>query len=525
MSLVSPGPAVLPTPAKPADPATAAGPLGWWLDVGWAIGLAAILLVWPAIWNGYPLVFADSGTYLGQALLGYVGWDRPPFYSLFLYALHWRLSLWPVVAGQGLLLAHLLHLVLRTQGHPGPAPLLLTALALAMLSGLPFFAAQIQPDVFTGVVVLCAWLIGFRQAALSRPERCYVLLLATLATVVHQSHLPLAFGLAGIGTALWARRGVAAALRALARLALPPVVALLALIGVNWAAHGIAAPSPYGSVFFATRMLFDESGQAWLARHCAATADRATPFKVCALQGGLGEGHNDFLWTLDGPLYATLGGPKGWAAEAGVIVRSMVLEDPATMLRAALANTLEQLGRAATGDGLSAWPGTPGPEPLIARFFPAEHAAFLAAGQQRGVLLPLALRLSPLHGAVFLACLVGLLAAAAVARPAAAAARVGGADGHGARRGAGQCHHHRHALRPGGPLPGAADLAGGGGAGGRAAAAAAPGGGRAAGGDAPGFWPGRRLGLPAGGGCRAGATPYGMTTPRHPPVVLPRVAR
>lgn len=409
MSFASPGQIV--PPVKPKDPAAAAERRDRRLEMGWAIGLAAIFLVWPAIWNGYPLVFADSGTYLGQALLGYVGWDRPPFYSLFLHALHWRLSLWPVVAGQGLLLAHLLHLVLRTQGHAGPAPLLLTALALAMFSGLPFFAAQIQPDVFTGVVVLCAWLIGFRQAALSRIERCYVLLLATLAIAVHQSHVPLAFGLAGIGAALWASRGAMPALRALTRLTLPPVVALMALMGANWAAHGIAAPSPYGSVFLATRMLFDESGRTWLARHCAATADQATQFKVCALHGDLGGGHNDFLWTLDGPLYSELGGPKGWAAEASVIVRSVILEDPVAMLRAALANTLEQLGRSATGDGLSAWPGTPGPEPLIARFFPAEHAAFLAARQQRGELLSLALRLSPLHGAIFLACLVALLGA------------------------------------------------------------------------------------------------------------------
>ena len=255
------------------------------LDQAWAIGVAALLLIWPAIWNGYPLVFADSGTYLGQALLGYVGWDRPPFYSLFLLGLHWRLSLWPVVLGQGLLLAHLLHLVLRTQGHPGPVPLILTALALAVFSGLPFFAAQIQPDLFTGVVVLCAWLIGFRQAALSVAERRYVMLLATLAIAVHQSHLPLAFGLAGVGALLWSCRGILPALRALARLALPPLMALLVLVCVNWAAHGIAAPSPYGAVFLATRMLFDDSGKAWLARHCAETAGQATQFKVCALGG------------------------------------------------------------------------------------------------------------------------------------------------------------------------------------------------------------------------------------------------
>ena len=327
--------------------------------MAWAIGVAAILLVWPAIWNGYPLVFADSGTYLGQALLGYAGWDRPPFYSLFLLGLHWRLSLWPIVLGQGLLLAHLLHLVLRTQGHPGPVPLLLTALALAMFTGLPFFASQIQPDLFTGVVVLCAWLIGFRQSALSLAERRYVMLLATLAIIVHQSHVPLALGLALLGALLWIagaccrRCGPCSGCRCrrcwrcwrwsrqLGRPWRRRAIALwLRLPGhphaVRRERQGLAGPA-----------LCRDRGE-------------ETQFRVCALHGDLGGGHNDFLWTLDGPLYSVLGGPKTWAPEASAIVYGVVMEDPVAMLRAAVANTLEQLGRTATGDGLN--PGSARPD-------------------------------------------------------------------------------------------------------------------------------------------------------------------
>ncbi|MFC7688345.1 hypothetical protein ACFQY5_00565 [Paeniroseomonas aquatica] len=64
---------------RPGLPAVdlATGPGGGGNPV-WAIGLAALLLTWPAMWNGYPLVFADTGTYLGQALLVYVaGTGRP----------------------------------------------------------------------------------------------------------------------------------------------------------------------------------------------------------------------------------------------------------------------------------------------------------------------------------------------------------------------------------------------------------------------------------------------------------------
>ena len=303
--------------AAPGQAATAPCP-------PWAIGLAAILLIWPAIWNGYPLVFADSGTYLGQALLGYAGWDRPPFYSLFLHALHWRISLWPVVIGQGLLLAHLLSLVLRVQGRPEPGPLLLVALALAMLTGLPFVVAQLQPDLFTGVVVLCAWLLGFRHAALSRAERIYLPLLATLSIAVHQSHLPLAFGLAIAGALLSAAmQGRRAALRPLGRMVAPPLLAMLAVIAVNTVVHRSPTLSPFGSVFLAARMVFDPSGAAYLDRHCPQGG-----YRICAVRGALGATHNHFLWTLDGPLYTTLGGPKAWSAEASAIIRGVLTEDP-----------------------------------------------------------------------------------------------------------------------------------------------------------------------------------------------------
>ncbi|MBN9562714.1 MAG: hypothetical protein J0H14_18610 [Alphaproteobacteria bacterium] len=46
--------------------------------------LGALLLLWPALLNGYPLVFADTGTYLSQAIDHSLGWDRPVFYSFFL---------------------------------------------------------------------------------------------------------------------------------------------------------------------------------------------------------------------------------------------------------------------------------------------------------------------------------------------------------------------------------------------------------------------------------------------------------
>ncbi|MGE4047281.1 MAG: hypothetical protein AB7F35_20625, partial [Acetobacteraceae bacterium] len=65
--------------------------------------LSAALLLWPAFWNTYPIVFADTGTHLSQAIHLYLGWDRPAVYSLFMLPLHLRLTTWPVVVAQALI--------------------------------------------------------------------------------------------------------------------------------------------------------------------------------------------------------------------------------------------------------------------------------------------------------------------------------------------------------------------------------------------------------------------------------------
>ena len=376
----------LATPRAPALAPGAAARLA-------TLAASALLLVWPAFWNGYPLVFADTGTYLGQALIGYLGWDRPPFYSIFLLLTGWRVSLWLPVLAQGLILAHLLSLVLRVQGLGAPRHLLVAAAALAVLTGLPWFAAQLIPDVFTGALVLAVWLLAFRAAALTPAERWWLLLLSTGAVAVHQSHLPLALGLALVALLLLGlARGWRAARPAAPRLLGPPLLAALAIASVNLAGHGRFSVSPFGSVFLAARVIADGPGLAYLRAACPNSG-----YSACRVLDRLGPEHNRFLWEPDSPLHNELGGPKAWAPEAASILRGTFAADPLGEAAAMAENALRQFVLLGTGDGLIPWPAVPGPAPLIARFYPQESAAYAAARQQHGTLLPLAESLSPLH--------------------------------------------------------------------------------------------------------------------------------
>jgi hypothetical protein len=132
----------------------------------WPILLSALLLSWPALWNGYPIVFADSGTYLSQAVHHYLGWDRPVFYSLAILPLHLTLSPWPIVWGQTLVAAWVLKVAGRALGG-GTSPrrtawrIVPLAAFLAVASWLPWMASEIMPDLFTPLLVIALSLLIF----------------------------------------------------------------------------------------------------------------------------------------------------------------------------------------------------------------------------------------------------------------------------------------------------------------------------------------------------------------------------
>src|SRR5207247_6774608 len=55
--------------------------------------------------NGYPVLFSDSGTYIHSGFDGFVPWDRPIAYGLFIKYVSLQKSLWLVVYFQALSIA------------------------------------------------------------------------------------------------------------------------------------------------------------------------------------------------------------------------------------------------------------------------------------------------------------------------------------------------------------------------------------------------------------------------------------
>jgi hypothetical protein len=361
-----------------------------------AIALAAASLLWPAFWNGYPLVFSDTGTYLSQAIERYAGWDRPVFYSLFLLPLHMTITTWPAIGVQALLVAHVLHLLRRTFA-PGTSVWRLLPLtgALAIGSALPWFAAQLMPDVFTGLLVLVLSLLGLAHERLSRWERAWLVALATFMIASHQSHLLLALVLLPALLVLRHRQGHGTVCAVALQTATPLMLAAAVLVSVNLFAFGRASLSPFGNVFLLARIIYDGPGMDVLRRDCPAAG-----WRLCVFADAMPATSDDFLWREDGPVTGA-GGGKMVSREADAIIRAALVAEPGTELRALGRNTAIQLVRFATGDGLQPWPATVGP--WIKREFPRFEAAAYAGSRQTGGTLRVPAWLQSVHAALALA--------------------------------------------------------------------------------------------------------------------------
>ncbi len=409
---------------------------------GLTIPAAAVLLLWPAIWNRYPIVFADTGTYLSQAIHRYAGWDRPVFYSLFIFPLHAMHWLWPIVVVQALLTALLLRRVcdLAAPGL-GPFGFLLLIAGLAAGTWLPWLVSEVMPDLFTPLLVLALWVLAWPPGRMALRETVVFAGLASFMIATQQSSLPLSVAvisaavvfawedrgalvrwvavcvgrvgrrlapsvMAGSSPAMtdgdvWLRR--VRTLRPAHTLAclLPPVLAVLALCSVNVAAHGRFAVSPFGNVFLLARVLYDGPGMEVLQRDCPAAG-----WRLCAYRNNMPNSSDDFLWMGDSPLHLA-GGPKRISAEAGAIIDASLRADPFGAARAALGNTAAQLASFTSGDGLNAWPAQV--TPTIAADFPAAEAARYAAARQQQGTLEVPAPLAALHRIAAIAGVVGCL--------------------------------------------------------------------------------------------------------------------
>jgi hypothetical protein len=158
------------------------------------IALAALVLMIPALYNGYPLVYPDTGTYIKSGMELSIPLDRPVMYGLFIRLVSLQISLWPVIVVQCLLLAYVMSLcykIFSDSKRAGNAFIFIVSF-LTAFTGVGWYAGQLMPDIYTPVAVMCGLLLMFYKR-LSLSQRILVSLILIFSESVHFSNFAICF--------------------------------------------------------------------------------------------------------------------------------------------------------------------------------------------------------------------------------------------------------------------------------------------------------------------------------------------
>lgn len=291
------------------------------------IAAGALLLIWPAFANGYPLLFSDSAAFMAQLLRPVMLWDKPWVYGPALVASSLTLTLWLPAVVQGWLLSWVLWRVWGVFGAPSPARHLGLCGLLALVSAAPWFAPLLMPDILAPVTVLTLFVLAFQP---DNERRWPSILTATFAIAAHLAHLPVAAACAALVLLLRPRRFAIAIT--------PLALACAVLLTSNVIGHGRFSLSPYGSVFVLSRLTTDGPGRDFLTEVCP-----DPNFRLCEWVGRFPADSDDFMWDPHGPVWTYPGGPIGLAPEATRIVVATLRSRPLAVARSAAGNMFQQL--------------------------------------------------------------------------------------------------------------------------------------------------------------------------------------
>ena len=158
--------------------------------------ITIVFLILPALQNGYPLVFSDTGTYIYSGYDKFVPVDRPVGYGLFIYLFGKLItSLWVIVTLQTIFIIGVCHLFIRLF-IPAKRTFHITCLlliSLSLLTGVSNYNSIIIPDIFTPLLLLSTAIILFYNRV-SIISKILLALLIIFSVASHFSNLMLAFG-------------------------------------------------------------------------------------------------------------------------------------------------------------------------------------------------------------------------------------------------------------------------------------------------------------------------------------------
>lgn len=340
-----------------------------------AIVVSVLILIAPAVWNGFPLLQWDTGGYLSRSYEGILVPSRAVAYGLILRA-GVPFAFWPVLLVQSALTVWIVALTLRTHGLGG-RPWLLTSMiaALSAATTLPWLTSILLTDIFCGLGVLALYLLLLRADALTRSERFGLIALIAVAAATHSATLAVFLTLLAAAAVLWLIDRARMPARNLRNGAIALALGAVLVFAGNYAVAKRLTWTPGGPSIAFGRMLQDGIVKKYLDEHCP--RERLT---LCAHKNELPDDADVWFW--GSPLFDKLGRFAGLDREMGTIAWRSLIAYPGLQAQAALIATARQLIAVHSGEGVlnTIW-HTYG---IIDRYAPELAPEMHAARQQHG---------------------------------------------------------------------------------------------------------------------------------------------
>lgn len=338
---------------RPLGFALPAAPIAAPLIEALSVLLLSPILLSVALWNGFPIIFYDTGAYMLQGFGHIFLAERSPVYSFFLEASGGRVSLWFVAIAQCFMTAFVITQFARALR---PALSLWSLLAIVTLvsiaSGLPWYAAQIEPDCFVALIPLGLYLLTFHATALGWIRGTLLFSVVAFATASHPSHMGLSAGLLvallvmRFAPISWIEQN---ALRrpAMAYATASLFVAISSVAACNYAYTGHLFLSRSGAIFLEARIMGDGLIEPVLDATCP-----QTHYKICAYRNRLPTRADTWLWEPWVSPFQKLGGFAKRGPEAAALVAESLKRYPMRNALMAVKDAALQFFWFQTGDGI-----------------------------------------------------------------------------------------------------------------------------------------------------------------------------
>ncbi|MBS1781823.1 MAG: hypothetical protein JSS78_02025 [Bacteroidetes bacterium] len=267
--------------------------------------LGAFILSIFALYNNFPIVTGDTGSYINSGFALKTPIDRPIFYGLFLRITSLGASIWMTIFAQSLIVAYVIISFVRKL-IPQSTSFLLIAIFffLSLLTTCGWFSSNLMPDIFVSVLMLSLTLfIRYSNSVKENVILCSIILLTVLTHNSNFILLTLFCGVYFVGYLF--SKPIRKYLSRFVYLSLFCIISWIALCFTNYLGGNGFNTSKSTHVFIMGKLV--ESGV------LKTYLDKACPLKhyaICQYKDNLPPVAWEFHWDATSPLQKT----GGWEA-------------------------------------------------------------------------------------------------------------------------------------------------------------------------------------------------------------------